>query len=237
MAELPETTRVVVIGGGAVGCSSLYHLAKRGWTDCLLLESNELTSGSSWHAAGNCPNFSGSWSIMKMQAYSTELYGRLGDEADYPMNYHVTGSIRLAHNRPRMEEFRHVHAMARYQGIDFEMLGPTRSRRAILSWRPHDLEGGIWDPGDGDIDPAQLTQAFAKAARNLGAKIVRFCPATGCASCGRRVGGRDAEGQGPLRGRGQRRRLPRREIGAMVGRQVPTVAMSHQYLVTESIES
>ncbi|MEL6991347.1 MAG: FAD-binding oxidoreductase, partial [Pseudomonadota bacterium] len=102
MADLPSTARVVIIGGGAVGTSSLYHLAKAGWTDCVLLEKNELTAGSTWHAAGNCPTFSTSWSIMNMQRYSTELYSRLGDEVDYPMNYHQTGSIRIAHSKERM---------------------------------------------------------------------------------------------------------------------------------------
>ena len=100
--KLPSTARVVVIGGGSVGSSVLYHLAKMGWTDCLLLEKNELTSGSTWHAAGNCPNYVGSWTIMKIQSYSTELYRRLGEEVDYPMNYHVTGAIRLAHSRQRI---------------------------------------------------------------------------------------------------------------------------------------
>ena len=237
MAELPETARVVIIGGGAVGCSSLYHLAKQGWSDCLLLESNELTSGSSWHAAGNCPNFSGSWSIMKMQAYSTALYERLGEEADYPMNYHVTGSIRLAHSRARMEEFHHVRAMARYQGIDFEMLGTNEIKARYPFIELHDIEGGLWDEGDGDIDPAQLTQAFAKAARALGAKIVRFCPVTGL----HRLPGGEWEVETPkgkvrceavVNAAGYRAA----EIGAMVGRQVPTVAMSHQYLVTEPVE-
>ena len=236
MAELPETVRVVIIGGGAVGCSSLYHLAKQGWTDCLLLESNELTSGSSWHAAGNCPNFAGSWSVMKMQAYSNALYGRLGDEADYPMNYHVTGSIRLAHSRARMEEFHHVRAMARYQGIEFEMLGTNEIKARYPFIELHDIEGGLWDEGDGDIDPAQLTQAFAKAARALGAKVVRFCPVTGL----RRLPGGEWEVETPkgkvrceivVNAAGYRAA----EIGAMVGRQVPTVAMSHQYLVTETV--
>ena len=125
MAELPSTARVVIIGGGAVGCSVLYHLAKMGWSDCLLLEKNELTSGSSWHAAGNCPNFSGSLSIMKIQSYSTELFKTLGDEVDYPMNYHVTGSIRLAHSKERMEEFRHVRGMAEIQGLEYEILSPN----------------------------------------------------------------------------------------------------------------
>ena len=238
MAELPKTARVVIIGGGAVGCSCLYHLAKQGWSDGLLLESNELTSGSSWHAAGNCPNFSGAWSIMKMQAYSTALYARLGDEADYPMNYHVTGSIRLAHGAARMEEFRHVRAMARYQGLDFEMLGLNEIKDRYPFIELHDLEGGIWDPGDGDIDPAQLTQAFAKAARALGAKVVRFCPVTGL----HRLPGGEWEVETPqgkvrceavVNAAGYRAA----EIGAMVGRQVPTVAMSHQYLVTEPVEA
>ena len=118
----PSSARVVIIGGGVVGTSCLYHLAKMGWSDCVLLEKNELTSGSTWHAAGNCPNFSGSWSIMKMQNYSTELYRRLGDDVDYPMNYHITGSIRLAHSNERMQEFQHVCSMARYQGIEFAMM-------------------------------------------------------------------------------------------------------------------
>ena len=95
MSEFPSTARVVIIGGGAVGASCLYHLAKAGWRDCVLLEKNELTAGSTWHAAGNVPTFSTSWSVMNMQRYSTELYRGLGKAVDYPMNYHVTGSIRL----------------------------------------------------------------------------------------------------------------------------------------------
>src|SRR6478609_10992035 len=108
MSELPERARVVIIGGGAVGASSLYHLAKAGWTDCLLLEKNELTAGSTWHAAGNVPTFSSSWSIMNMQRYSAELYRGLGAAVDYPMNYNVTGSVRLGHTRQRMQEFQRV---------------------------------------------------------------------------------------------------------------------------------
>ena len=96
MAELPSHARVVIIGGGAVGASGLFHLAKAGWTDCVLLEKNELTAGSTWHAAGNVPTFSTSWAIMNMQRYSTgALCAASPQEVDYPMNYHVTGSIRL----------------------------------------------------------------------------------------------------------------------------------------------
>ena len=99
MSDFPTSARVVIIGGGAVGASALYHLCKAGWTDCVLLEKNELTAGSTWHAAGNVPTFSSSWSIMNMQRYSAELYRRLGDEVDYPMNYNVTGSVRLGRLR------------------------------------------------------------------------------------------------------------------------------------------
>jgi len=236
MATLPSTARVVIIGGGAVGTSTLYHLAKAGWTDCVLLEKNELTSGSTWHAAGNCPNFSSSWTIMKIQTYSTELYRRLGDEVDYPMNYHVTGAIRLAHSKERMQEFEHAVSMAQYQGLDFRMMTNEEMQDVYPFLETHDLVGGCWDPLDGDIDPAQLTQALAKGARDMGAKVVRFCPVTG-------VRRENQEwiietGQGEIRceyvvnAAGYRAA----EIGRMFGRDVPCVSLAHQYLVTEEID-
>ncbi len=233
--QLPTSARVVVIGGGSVGCSVLYHLAKMGWTDCLLLEKNELTSGSTWHAAGNCPNFVGSWTMMKMQSYSTELYRRLGQEVDYPMNYHVTGAIRLAHSKERMDEFRHVQAMGRQMGVDFEMMSNADMKNVYPFLETHDLEGGQWDPLDGDIDPAQLTQALAKGARDLGAQIIRFCPVTG-------VSRKDDEWVietpiGSVRAEYVVNAAGYRadEIGKMFGRDVPCVSLAHQYLVTESI--
>ncbi len=236
MADLPSHVRVVVIGGGAVGCSTLYHLAKLGWTDAVLLEKNELTSGSTWHAAGNCPNFSGSWGLIKLQRYSTQLYARIAAEADYPIAYHVTGAIRLAHGRERLDEFRHITAMARHQGIEFEMLGPNEIRAKYPFVDLADISGAQWDPYDGDIDPAQLTQAFAKAARQAGAKIFRFCPVTGI-SClpGGEWHVETAHGaitaEVVVNAAGYRAD----EIGAMVGRDIPNVAMSHQYLVTEDV--
>ena len=135
MAGFPTTARVVIIGGGAVGVSSLYHLAKAGWTDCVLLEKNELTSGSTWHAAGNVPTFSSSWSLMNMQRYSTELYRGLAEAVGYPMNYHVTGSLRLAHTAERMREFQRVKGMGRYQGMDIDVVGVDAIRAAIPSSR------------------------------------------------------------------------------------------------------
>ncbi|NBX43240.1 MAG: FAD-binding oxidoreductase, partial [Rhodobacteraceae bacterium] len=179
MSAIPTTARVVIIGGGAVGVSALYHLAQAGWTDCVLLEKNELTAGSTWHAAGNVPTFSTSWSVMNMQRYSTELYRDLGAKVDYPMNYHVTGSIRLAHSAERMQEFQRAKGMGRYQGMDLDILGLDEIKARYPFIETHDLHGALYDPNDGDIDPAQLTQALAKGARDLGATIVRFCPATG----------------------------------------------------------
>jgi dimethylglycine dehydrogenase len=235
MADFPTTARVVIIGGGVVGASSLYHLALKGWTDCVLLEKNELTSGSTWHAAGNVPTFSASWSVMNMQRYSTELYRGLAEAVDYPMNYHVTGSVRLAHSRERMQEFERAVGMGRYQGMNMEMCAPGDLTARYPFLETHDLKGGLYDPHDGDIDPAQLTQALAKGARDKGAKIIRFCPVTGV----RREGGEWVveTGQGELRceyvvnAAGYRAR----EVGMMFGREVPMVAMSHQYLLTDEI--
>ena len=179
MSEFPKTARVVIIGGGVVGTSALFHLAKAGWTDCILIEKNELTAGSTWHAAGNVPTFSTSWSIMNMQRYSTELYSGLAQEVEYPMNYHMTGSIRLAHSKERMQEFERAKGMGQYQGMDINILGLDEIKNIYPFIETHDLSGALYDPSDGDIDPAQLTQALAKGARDLGAEIIRFCSASG----------------------------------------------------------
>ena len=232
---LPKTARVVVIGGGSVGASVLYHLAKLGWTDVVLLEKNELTSGSTWHAAGNCPNFVGSWTMMKIQSYSTSLYRELGELVDYPMNYHVTGAIRLAHSRQRMEEFRHVERMGRQMGVELQEMSNKEMQDIYPFLETHDLYGGQWDPYDGDIDPAQLTQALAKGARDLGATIVRFCPVTGVKwnngewTVSTPHG--DIQAEFVVNAAGYRAS----ELGKMFGRDVPCVSLAHQYLITEAI--
>ncbi|WP_127900942.1 GcvT family protein [Solirhodobacter olei] len=235
MTEFPSQARVVIIGGGAVGASALYHLAKAGWTDAVLLEKNELTAGSTWHAAGNVPTFSASWSIMNMQRYSAELYRGLGQAVDYPMNYHVTGSVRLGHSPERLMEFRRVAGMGRYQGMDLDVLGPEEIRAKYPFLETHDLTGALYDPYDGDIDPAQLTQALAKGARSMGARIERFCPATGV----RREGG-DWVIETP---KGEIRceivinaaGYYAREVGKWFGRDVPMATMSHQYMLFDTI--
>ncbi len=235
MAEIPSTARVVVIGGGAVGVSALYHLAKAGWTDCVLLEKNELTSGSTWHAAGNVPTFSASWSVMNMQRYSTELYRGLGKAVDYPMNYHVTGSLRLAHSKERMREFERVRSMGRYQGMDIEIVGASDIQSRYPFLETDDLAGALYDPSDGDIDPAQLTQALAKGARDMGAAIARFCPVTGVR--------RDKDEWVVETPKGEIRceyvvnaaGYRAGEVGRLFGRDVPMMVMSHQYILFDEI--
>ncbi|PLS20044.1 GcvT family protein [Neptunicoccus cionae] len=239
MADFPTTARVVIIGGGAVGASALYHLAKAGWTDCVLLEKNELTAGSTWHAAGNIPTFSTSWSIMNMQRYSTELYRRLGEEVDYPMNYNVTGSIRLAHSKERMQEFERAAGMGRYQGMDITIETPKEAQERYPFLEIHDLEGTLYDPYDGDMDPSQLTQALAKGARDMGAQILRFTPATGV----RREGDEwivETE-KGEIRcefvvnAAGYYAQRVGEWFKPYGGRTVPMMVMSHQYMLTEEI--
>ncbi len=239
MAAFPTTARVVIIGGGAVGTSALYHLAKAGWSDCVLLEKNELTAGSTWHAAGNVPTFSTSWSIMNMQRYSTELYRGLGAAVDYPMNYHVTGSLRLAHSRARMQEFERAKGMGRYQGMEIEVVAVDDIKARYPFLETHDLAGALYDPHDGDIDPAQLTQALAKGARDMGAQILRFTPATGVS----RDRGEwivhtdkgDIRAEYVVNAAGYYAQRVGEWFRPYGGRTVPMMVMSHQYMLTDEI--
>ncbi len=240
MADFPTTARVVIIGGGVVGTSGLYHLAKKGWTDCVLLEKNELTAGSTWHAAGNVPTFSTSWSVMNMQRYSTELFARLGDEVDYPMNYHVTGSIRLAHSKERMQEFERAKGMGQYQGMNIQILDPEETKARYPFLETHDLHGSLYDPHDGDIDPAQLTQALAKGARDLGAKVLRFTPATGVTQHDDgtwtvHTDKGDIACDYVVNAAGYYAQRVGEWFKPYGGRTVPMMVMSHQYLLSEEI--
>ena len=237
---MKDHARVVVVGGGVAGTSTLYHLALRGWTDAVLVEMDELTSGSTWHAAGNIPTFSGDRNVMRMQHYSTELYARLAADPAYPIAYHQTGSIRLAQTPERMREFHHVTAMANALGFGYEMLDTAEMKRRHPFLEDHDLLGALWDPNDGDIDPSQLTQALASAARAMGATIHRFTRVTGLA----RTDSKEWDvvtDKGTIRceyvvNAGGYRGA---EVAALVmapgERFLPMVSMEHQYLVTEPV--
>lgn len=239
MADFPSTARVVIIGGGAVGCSTLYHLTQAGWSDVVLLEKSELTAGSTWHAAGNCPTFAGNWTIMAIQAYSIDLFSRLGDEVGYPINYHQTGAVRIAHTDERMREFAHVADMARSQGRVMEMMDFNDLREKIPQMEHHDLKGGLWDPLDGDIDPSQLTQAYATGARKGGATIIRGCPVTGIDRQGDEWVVKSEKGEIRCEIVVNAAGYYSQDIAAHFlpfgGRMIPQVVMAHQYLVTEEI--
>jgi dimethylglycine dehydrogenase len=233
---MAEHVRVLVIGGGVVGCSCLYHLTRLGWTEVLLVERDELTSGSTWHAAGNCPTFATSASVMKLQQYSAALYRRLGDEVAYPINYHLTGSVRLAHTAERMDEYRYVEGLAAANGIAYEILTPVALKARYPLLELDDLEGALWDPLDGDIDPAQLTQALAHGARAAGARIQRATRVTGLAQqpTGEwRVSTDKGEYLADVVVNAAGYRAG--EVMALLGQYLPVVTLAHQYLVTEDI--
>ena len=236
---LPSSARVVIIGGGVVGVSALYHLAKAGWSDCVLLEKNELTAGSTWHAAGNCPNFAANYGVMNMQRYGLELYRGLAAEVDYPINYHVTGAVRLAHSHKRMMEFERVRGLAAHMGLQMDICTPDELQAHMPFMETHDLEGGLWDPLDGDIDPSQVTQALAKGARAHGGTIARFTPATGVS----RQNGEwvvhtekgDIRCEYVVNAAGYYAARVGDWFIPHGGRDVPMTVMSHQYFLTEAI--
>ena len=236
ISQMSDRAQVVVIGGGIAGVSAAYHLCLRGWTDVLLLERDELTSGSTWHAAGNVPTFSGSWSVMRLQQYSTDLYRRLAEDTDFSVSYHVTGSVRLAHTRERMAEFKHIASMARANGMEYDLLSPSELVERYPLVRTHDLVGALWDPLDGDIDPSQVTQALARAARGMGCRIQRGQRVTGLEQRPNHewivtTPQGDIECEIVLNAAGYRAG----EVMALIGRDLPIVSLSHQYLVTDEI--
>lgn len=229
--------QVVVIGGGAVGVSTLYHLARAGVTDTLLIEKNELTSGSTWHAAGNIPTYANSWGGMRAGNYAWRLYKELGEAVDYPITYRHTGAFWPAHTRERMDFFRHLVGISKGLGYDLAMLTPSEMDEMHPYFSSGDsIIGGIYDPYEGDVDPSQLTQALAKGARDLGAEIARFTEVTGIS---RRPGGDwliatdkgDVVCESVVNASGYYGRV----VGEMVGQTLPVVTLEHQYLVTESL--
>ena len=238
---MSEQARVVVIGGGIAGVSTAYHLALMGCTDVLLLERDELTSGSTWHAAGNVPTYSTSWSAMKAQSYTAALYRELAADPEFSINYHVTGSVRLAHSDERIAEFRHVTAMANAQGMAYDMLTPEQLVEKYPLVQTHDLKGALWDPLDGDIDPSQVTQALATRTRALGGRIRRFERVIGLVQHPNHswtVTSRTSKGEEHVidceivvNAAGYRAG----EVMALLGRHHPIAQMSHQYYVTDEI--
>lgn len=228
--------QVVVIGGGAMGVSLMYHLMKAGWSDVLLVEKNDLTHGSTWHAAGLCTHFAHNPTIQELRATSVRLYRDiLPEETGRDCGFHRSGAMRITRNLDRMDEFRHVAGLSDFTGYPLEVLAPERIAELHPLVKLDGLLGGIYEPDDGHVDPTLATQAMAEVARKDGAQIWRNCPVTAI----RREGGHwlidtpkgaaiadhvvNAAGTWGW------------EIGQMMGMNIPSVPVLHQYLVTDTI--
>lgn len=234
---MQSRTKVAVIGGGIAGCSALYHLTQEGWSDVVLIERDELTSGTTWHSAAQVTNFGMNQTMVGLKTHSVNLYKKLRDDPDYPVGYHHgDGGIRLANTQAHMQGYRHFASMARGMGVEYEVLDAAECARRHPLISTENLLGGLWDGEDGDIDPAQLCQALAFHARKAGAEVYRHTAVTGMTqnaddtwtvettngtidadivvnACGYRVN----------------------EVGAMMGVHHPVASMEHQYFVTEDI--
>ena len=182
--------RVVVIGGGVVGVSTLYHLAKKGWSDVVLVERKELTSGSTWHAAGLLPLFNLSYSVGQIHKYSVKLYGELEAETGQHVGFSKVSNIRLARTKDRWDEFMYYAGIAETIGVKVNKLTPQQLKELWPLCETDGIIGAIQHPDDGYIQPADLTQALAKGARSRGAEIYRNTTVTGIetASFGRMAG-------------------------------------------------
>lgn len=227
------TARVVVIGGGVVGVSALYHLAKLGWTDCVLLERTELTAGSTWHAAGLLPLFNMSYSVGQLHQYSVELYKRLEAETGQDVGFHPTGNLRLATNRDRMDEYRNYQCTAETIGVECHLIGTDEIRRLWPLVDTAGLVGALWHPTDGHIAPVDVTMALAKGARAMGAEIVQRVAVTGIERESNEWLVRTARGdircEHVISATGNYARTTAR----MVGLEIPVVPVEHQYIVTD----
>src|SRR5207344_3131261 len=167
-----DRARVVVVGGGITGCSVAYHLAKAGWTDVVLLDKGELTSGSTCHAAGLVTQFNPSPTMMRFRRYSIELYRELGV-------FETVGSLRIASSPASLAELQRGVSRARGIGLEAELVGPEEALRLMPQASPENLFGGVWMPGDGHLDPHTATYALANAARALGVEIRTHARVTG----------------------------------------------------------
>ena len=179
MPDLPTTARVVIIGGGVIGCSVAYHLTKLGWTDVVLLERKALTSGTTWHAAGLIAQLRATANMTKLAKYSQELYGDLEAETGVATGFKRVGSITAALTNERLEELRRQAAMARAFGVEVEEISAQQVKARYEHLNIDDVTGGVYLPLDGQGDPANIAHALAKGARQRGAKVQERTAVTG----------------------------------------------------------
>ena len=226
--------RVVVIGGGVVGVGTLYHLAKKGWSDVVLIERKELTSGSTWHAAGLLPLFNMSYSVGQIHKYSVKLYGELEAETGQNAGFSKVSNIRLARTPDRWDEFMYYAGIAETIGVRVNILTPNQVKEIWPLCETDGIIGAIQHPDDGYIQPADLTQAMAKGARSRGAEIYRNTVVTGIEqkASGEWVVKTD-QGDITCEHVVSASGNFARKTGAMVGLDIPVIPVEHQYIVTE----
>ena len=231
--EVREEARVAIVGGGVGGCSLAYHLAKLGWDDVVLLEQDQLTSGSTWHAAGLCTQFNPSYNLMGLLRYSIELYQRLEAETGQAVDYHACGSVRLATSTDRLDEFRQRAAMAQLVGVSIELVDQERLAELHPLLDTSGILAAAYLPTDGHVDPTGLTNAFVRGASNL--RVRRKTPVTAI----RREEGSwlletpngDIRAEIVVNAAGQWAR----GVGRLAGVDLPLVSLQHHYVVTETI--
>ena len=234
---LPSHAKVVVIGGGVVGCSILFHLAKFGWKDVVLLERDELTSGSSWHAAGQIHTISSDPNISRLQGYTIDLYKEIEETSGHSVGLHMTGGFYLASNKTWYDYLKRERSKARYMGLNQEFISPKEVAERHPLIDPSHYHAALWDDQDGDLDPSGATYAFAKSARVHGAQYFTHTPVT--ATQQRPDGSWDVT---TPRGVINAEHIVNcgglwaREVGHMQGINLPVQPMEHHYLLTEKID-
>ena len=230
---MKTTARVVVIGGGVVGVSTLYHLAKAGWSDVVLLERTELTAGSTWHAAGLLPLFNMSYSVGQLHQYSVELYKKLEAETGQNVSFHVNGNLRLACNRDRMDEYRNYQCTAETIGVECHLIGVDEIKNLWPLASTHDLVGALWHPTDGHIAPVDVTMAMAKGARQNGGTIYQNTEVTGIERDDNEWIVKTSKGDIRCEHVVCATGNYARQTALMVGLQIPAIPVEHQYIVTD----
>ena len=228
--------KVVVIGGGVVGCSVLYHLTKFGWTDAVLLERSELTSGSTWHAAGGMHTINGDPNVAKLQKYTVELYKEIEEYSGQDVGLHMTSGMMLAATKERFDWMKSILAKGRYMGLEAELLTPKEAHDLMPLLDPDQFVGAVFDPVEGHLDPYGTTHAYAKSAKKNGAEIYLH---TKVEDLVQREDGswRVITNQGEIVAEHvvNAAGLWAREVGRMVGLELPVLAMEHMYLITEDM--
>ena len=242
MAQVPTKARAVIIGGGVIGCSLAYHLAKLGWKDVVLLERKQLTSGTTWHAAGLIAQLRATANMTKLAKYSQELYGNLEAETGVATGFKRCGSITVALTDERREEIYRQAAMARAFGVDVEEISPAEVKAKYEHLNIDGVTGGVWLPLDGQGDPANIALALAKGARQMGAQVFEQTKATGVTRAGRRITAVQWQNETGESGSIACEHVINcggmwgHEVGRMLGVNVPLQACEHFYIVSEAIE-